>query len=62
VHADGIPGAEYGMILAKLGLLHLSDDRFHVYFSRQTRSGGAGTQRTIDNSTEVAPICLLEIT
>jgi hypothetical protein len=39
------------MVLAKLGLLRLGDDRLHVCFSRQTRSGGASTQRTITDFT-----------
>jgi hypothetical protein len=34
---------------------------FMAIFSRQTRSGGASAQRTINNSTEIAPICLHEI-
>jgi hypothetical protein len=38
------------MILANLGLLRFMHNRIHDIISRQTRSGGASTQRTISNS------------
>jgi hypothetical protein len=38
------------MILANLGLLRFMHNRIHDFISRQTRSGGASTQRTISDS------------
>jgi hypothetical protein len=61
VHADRVPGAEHRVFLAKLGLLHLSDYGLHNSFSRQTRSGGASTQRSIPNYNESVQSCLGEI-
>src|SRR5277367_3989519 len=52
VHANRVTRAENRVVLANLGRLYLCDDRLHGYYSRQTRSGGASTQRTITNYIE----------
>src|SRR5271169_285361 len=51
-----IAGTEIRMILANLGLLRFMNDRIHDIISRQTRSGGASTQRTISNSSAFTPV------
>src|SRR5271154_3975351 len=51
-----IAGTEIGMILANLGLLRFMNDRIHDIISRQTRSGGASTRRTISNSSAFTPV------
>jgi len=53
VDSDGVARAEIGEVFAQLRLLRFYKYRIHSLISRQTRSGGASTLRTIINYTQI---------
>src|ERR1700691_5374893 len=53
VDPDGVARAEIGEVFAQLRLLRFYKYRIHSFISRQTRSGGASTLRTIADYTQI---------
>jgi hypothetical protein len=56
VDPDGVARAEIGEVFAQLRLLRFYKYWIHSFISRQTRSGGASTLRTINDYTQMYAI------